>query len=487
MAGIGFELKKLFKGKGLLSNIKAYFYSVLVSLGPFILATIMIVSIQLLLVLMDKPLKEKELFIATVIYSFIFAQIITSGFTMIITRFVSDMLYAKKLEYILPSLYGIITLVIPIAAVSAILFLWNSPVLLEIKFTSYLLFMEIIITYLIMVYLSALKDYMKIVKSFSWGVAVTLALSFVFLRFTSLDTVLGMTLAMNIGFLLILSLLLSYLKGFFKIQSARGSGKYFFFLTYFDRYYSLFFISLFYTLGLYIHNFIFWGSSIGVRVSSTYTYAPTYDVPSFYAFLSVMPSMVVFVVSLETSFYERYRAYYSLITGKGNFVDIENARKNMSRVLWSEIRSIMELQLFFSLIFVVAGSYFMPAIGMSSLSFDIFLLLVLGTYCNIILLVVVLVLLYFEDRRGAFFISATFLISNTLFTWGTIYLGEKGYGFGFFIAAFLSLVVALIELRAYINNIHYHTFCGQPVIQRQQTGLFGRLIGFLYRNQDQET
>jgi len=487
MAGIGFELKKLFRGKGFLSNIKAYLYSALVSLGPFILATIMIVSIQLLLFYMDRPLKEKELFIATVIYSFIFAQIITSGFTMLITRFISDMLYTKKLDHILPSLYGIITLVVPIAAIPAILFLWNSPILLETKFTSYLLFMEIIITYLMMVYLSALKDYMKIVKSFSWGVAVTLVLSYVFLKFTSLDTVLGMTLAMNIGFLLIISLLLSYLKGFFKIQTVKSSGKYFYFLIYFDRYYSLFFISLFYTLGLYIHNFLFWGSSIGVRISSTYVYAPTYDVPSFYAFLSVMPSMVVFVVSLETSFYEKYRAYYSLITGKGNFVDIENARKNMSRVLWSEIRNIMELQIFFSLIFVVAGSYFLPAIGISSLSFDIFLLLVLGAYCNIILLIVVLILLYFEDRRGAFFISMTFLISNTIFTWGTLYLGERAYGFGFFIAAFLSLIAALIELRSYLNNIHYHTFCGQPVIQKQRTGLFGRIIRFLYRNQDQES
>jgi len=374
MAGIGFELKKLFKGKGFLSNIKAYLYSILVSLGPFILATIMIVSIQLLLVSMDKPLREKELFIATVIYAFIFAQIVTSGFTMIITRFVSDMLYSKKLENILPSLYGIITLVVPITAIPAILFLWDSPILIEIKFTSYVLFIEIIITYLMMVYLSALKDYMKIVKAFSWGVGSTLILSYIFLKFTSLNTVLGMTLAMNTGFILIISLLLSYLRGFFKMKSTQKSEKYFYFLTYFDRFYSLFFISLFYTLALYVHNFIFWGSSLGVTISSTYIYAPAYDVPSFYAFLSIMPSMVVFVVSLETSFYDKYRAYYSLITGRGNYADIENARKEMSRVLWSEIRNIMELQLFFSLIFVVAGFYFLPAVGMTALSFDIFLL-----------------------------------------------------------------------------------------------------------------
>jgi len=371
--------------------------------------------------------------------------------------------------------------VVPISAVPSILLLWRSPLPVEVKLVSYLLFMEIVVTYLIMVYLSALKDYMKIVKAFSWGVGLTLSLSYIFLKFTSLDTVFGMILAMNIGFLFIVSLLHSYLKSFFKTSPGKGSGKYFYFLTYFDRYYSLFFMSFFYTLGLYIHNFLFWGSSLGVKISSTYIYAPTYDVPSFYAFLSVMPSMVIFVVSLETSFYEKYRTYYSLITGKGNYSDIENARKSMSWVLWSEIRNVMELQIFFSLIFIVAGFYFLPSIGISALSFDIFLLLVIGAFCNIILLVIILVLLYFEDRRGALFISATFLISNVVFTLGSLYMGERVYGFGFFAAAFFSLIAALIELRAFLKNINYHTFCGQPVIQKEQIGLFGKLTGLIYR------
>jgi uncharacterized membrane protein len=120
--------------------------------------------------------------------------------------------------------------------------------------------------------------------------------------------------------------------------------------------------------------------------------------------------------------------------------------------------------------------------GISALSFDIFLLLVIGAYCNIILLVIILVLLYFEDRRGAFFISATFLISNGVFTYGTLLIGERAYGFGFFMAAFFSLIAALIELRAYLKNINYHTFCGQPVVQKKQIGLFGKLTGALYRD-----
>ncbi len=487
MAGIGFELKKLFKGKGFLSTIKAYLYSALVSLGPFILCTVIVVFIQILLVFMDRPLLEKELFIATVIYAFIFAQIVTCGFTMLITRFISDMLYSKKLGDILPSLYGLISLVCVIASVPAIIFLWRSPLPVEVKLVSYMLYMELILVYLIMVYLTAMKDYIRIVKSFAWGVLLALILSFIFIRFTDLGIVFGMILAMDIGFLIIIGLLITHLRSFFRGTTTTGSNKYFLFLSYLDGYWSLFFISFTYTLGLYIHNFMFWGSQLGVSIASTYVYAPTYDVPTFYAFLSIMPSTVVFTVSLETSFYKEYRSYYSLITGKGNFADIENARKDMSRVLWAEIRNLMELQVFFSLLFVVAGFYLLPRMGLTQLSFDIFLILTLGTYCNIILLVIILVLLYFEDRKGALFSAVSFLLTNILFTSVTLVLGERTYGFGYFLAAFFSLAVGLIELRTFLKNIHYHTFLGQPVIYREITGPFTRLVDFIYRKRQKES
>jgi len=461
MAGIGFELKKLFRGKGALRGIKAYAYSALVAVGPFILCVIVIVSILLFMNFMNVTFKERELFIATVVYAFIFSQIITSGFKMIVTRFISDMLYSKKFEYILPSLYGVLSIVLVISGTAAIIFFWNSPISIEIKITSYLLFMELIIIFLVMVYLSTLKDFIKIVRSFVWGVLITLGLAFIFIRFTDLEIVFGLLLAMDVGFFV-----------------KKSVKKYFYFLAYFDKYSSIFFTSLFYTLALYSHNFLFWSSKLGVVVESTYIYAPTYDVPTFYAFLSIMASMVVFVVSVETSFYEKYRTYYSLITGRGNFSDIENARKDMTRVLWAEIRNIIEIQLFVSLVFIAVGYYVLPKLGLSQLSLDIFILLVLGAFLNIILLIIIMILLYFEDRKGALFVSSTFLLTNVVLTWLTIQYSESVYGMGFFLSAFISVIAAIIELVIYLRNIHYHTFCGQPVIYREKRGLFTHLVNF---------
>jgi polysaccharide biosynthesis protein PelG len=474
MAGIGFELKKLFKEAGFFSSLRAYAYSALVLLGPFVLCTVVIVAIMQLLGYIDVSFKDRELFIASVVYAFIFSQIMVSGFKMMISRFISDMLYSEKFEFIMPSLYGVLSIAVPLSGIIGILFFWNSPIQFEIKLVSYLLFIELVIVFIMMEYLSTLKDYMKIVKSFLWGIGTIIVLSFVFIKFTNLLTVFGLILAMDSGFFIIIVSLMVYLKNFF----GKSSNKYFEFIRHMDKYPALFFIAFFYTLGLYSHNFLLWTSELGVRIGGTYIYAPTYDVPTFYAFLSIMPSMIVFVVSIETSFYDKYKAYYTLITGKGNLTDIENAKKDMTRTLWSEIRNIMEIQLFFTLIFISIGYYVLPKIGLSQLSIDIFNLLALGAYFNVIMLIIILLLLYFEDRKGALFVAGTFLAGNVIFTYLTMNYSENTYGLGFFLAALVSVILAIIELIVYLKNINYHTFCGQPIVYKEKVGFFSHLVDF---------
>ena len=483
MAGIGFELKKLFKGSGFFSRIRAFAYSALVSLGPFILCTIIIAAILTFMGIMDIQYKDRELFIATIVYCFIFSQIIASGFKMIITRFIADALYEEKFNLILPSLYGLLSTVVLFSGIAGILFFWKSPLPFNLKLASYLLFMELVIVFIMMEYLSTVKDYMKIVKSFFTGIAAILLLSFIFLKYLNINPVLGLIFSMNAGFLIIIIFLFIYLKKFY----GKSSKRYFDFLVYFDKFPSLFFISLFYTIGLYVHNFLFWTTDLGVNIGQTYIYAPIYDVPAFYAFLSVMPSMVMFVVSVETSFYEKHRAYYSLITGRGNLKDIDTAKKDMTRVLWSEIRNIMELQLFFTLIFIAAGYYILPRLGLTRLSMYIFNLLSLGAFMAILMMIIMLILLYFENRAGALFVSFSFLSSNIVFTYITINYSESTYGLGFFAAALLSLIIALIELLVYLKNINYHTFCKQPVINRENRGPFAKLIAFFSPEEKEKT
>ena len=48
MAGVGFELKRLFRARTAAGHIKAYSYSAIVTPGPFALLTSMVLAIQML-------------------------------------------------------------------------------------------------------------------------------------------------------------------------------------------------------------------------------------------------------------------------------------------------------------------------------------------------------------------------------------------------------------------------------------------------------
>lgn len=477
MAGIGFELKKLYKHKSFVFNFRAVIYASLVAVGPQILCLGMISSIQLLMLVLNVPFVEKNLFLASIVYCFIFSQLITSGFSMVITRYVADKLYSKEYEKILSSLYGIVTICVLIGGVIGIVFLYNSPIDFFIKLSTYILYMELIIMWLLSVYLSNLKDYIKIVGSYLFGIITIILLASILLNIASIRQSLALLISLDVGMLIIIIFLMFYIKNYLK----EYDNKYFEFLTYFDKFSSLFFVCFFYTLSIYVHNFIFWGSNLQRVIENTYWCAPIYDVPTFYALLTILPASVIFVVSVETKFYDRYKEYFSLITNGGNLLDIQDAKKNMLLVLWREIFHLMALQLFFSLIFIIIANYLLPFIGITQQSINIFNILVLGAFCNISMFLIALINLYFENRKGALLITTIFLLTNIPFTLISLWLGENYYGLGYLLSSFISLCISIFSSFKFLNKIDYITFCSQPVIYKEKKGLFTLIVNKLYK------
>lgn len=476
MAGIGFELKKLYKNRGIFFKLRALFYTAFVITGPQILFLLTILVFQAFISFVHLTSSQKDLFLASTIYALIFSQIITSGFSMIITRYVSNKLYSEEYHKILPSLYGVISICLPIGAIIGAVFLYRSPIGFLIKLSTYILFMELIIMWLQTVYLNALKDYIKIVKDFFIGLLAAVILAFILLITTKLDPILALLFSFDMGIFIIITLLMFNIQNFFESTDK----KYFEFLKYFDKYSVLFFICLFYTLSLYIHNFIFWNGDLGRVIANTYLFAEAYDVPSFYAFLSILPTSIMFPIFVETAFYNRYKKYYSEITLDGNLKDIVRSRKAMTTTLWQELIHIMEIQLIFTIAAAVIGYYFLPYIGLTRSSINIFNILTLGTYCSIFMFIIVLIQLYFENRKGAFIIVSTFLSTNILFTFITLKLNPTYYGLGYFLSSFVSLTIGMLNLAYLLNNIDYITFCSQPIVNTEKSGFFSALVNRLY-------
>lgn len=483
MAGIGFELKKLFNRRTLTGQAMAYGYSSVITAGPFALLTSMVLLIQLLYIEYDVDKASQQLYMASVVYPFVFSQLAACGFSIIITRYLADCLYEGEYDSVSGSCYGVLLITQLAGAVIAVAFYWGTPLPWYLKVITYTFFMEMITVWLQNVYLTALKDYKSIFISYAGGVAIGVLLAMANLEWGYFEPVAGTMASMCVGTGFII---FSFMVQIIKYFGYPADGMNFEFLPYFEKHWRLFFVMFFYTLSLYIANFFIWSTDWSVHVMDTYIFAPEYDVVTFYAFLSILPIMIMFVVSMELKFYEQYAVYFSYITQKGNFAEIEAARKDLIHALWTEFKNIMEFQLVFSLIALAMGGYLLTSVGVSYKDVNIYRLLVLGAFFCGNLQIAYTLLLYLEDEKGSLLITGIFLLGNIIFGIAGLYIGENSYGFTFFLAAVIACGVAIWRLQYFFKRINYFVFCSRPVFAEKPHGIFAKIAMHLYGNRQAE-
>lgn len=459
MAGIGFQLKNLFKGNSFFWRMKAFAYSSVVIAGPMILCILLITLAQFSLGKLETPFSERELFLGGTLYSFVFSQLLTGGFTMVFSRYLADQIYLEKKENVLSSLYGVLALNLLIGGFTGLIFYLFSPLALPFKIVTYLFFMELVMVWLLSIYISALKKYMQLISGFAIGVLTSGVLILTGYLLFGLNKATIVFAWMDTGFFVIILFFFRSIKQHFP----KNNQRYFDFLIYLQKYPSLFLIGFLYTLGLYGHSFIVWFSPLKVVAGHTFAMAPLYDVPVFYAYLTILPSMVMFVVSVETSFYEQYQKFYGLVLGSATLREIKEGQDKMFHVLSREFAFMMEFQLFFTICAISLGTQLLP---LSTEQIDIFNIIAVGNFFFIMMFILVQILLYFDDRQGALMVIGCYCTGMLLFTAITIWFGN--YGLSCFIAGVIGLGVALARIYHFSRNFGYYTFCFQPLIIKEE-------------------
>lgn len=478
MAGVGFELKKLFTARTAAGHIKAYSYSAIITAGPFALMTSMVLAVQSLFAWYGIEGESSQIFVASVVYAFVFSQILSAGAIMVLTRYLADSLSLGRFADATASLFGMGAILTTLGAAVAGIFFWDKPLPLLTKLLGYLFFAELMLAWTESVYLSAVKRYSRLLVSYLIGVLLSIFLVWILLNHSNLLPEQAGLLAMDMGMGLINLLFLLHITDYFGMPKA---GQNFAFLPYFERHWRLFIVATCYMLGLFIPNIIIWQGEWGVMVGGTYLYSPVYDVVTFYAFLSILPLMTMFVVSVETNFYERYAHYFGFITQKGNFREIDDARKDLLHTLWFELRHIIEFQLVFTLVALALGNYLLSWSGITYNQVNMYNVLLFGAFFTGLLQVVYILLVYFDYQKSVLSLSVVFFVLNLAFgLWGLYYGGTYSYGFTFFLAAALSFIWAFIKLNHFAERINYLVFCSQPVFYHSTNGILTKIVLWLY-------
>ena len=103
----------------------------------------------------------------------------------------------------------------------------------------------------------------------------------------------------------------------------------------------------FYTLGLFVHNFVFWTSDLQIRTAGSFVCAETYDYASCVAMFTNISASIIFIVLVEMKFNARYKQYSEAIIG-GRLLDIQKTGMRMFRLLADELMSLVRIQFIIS-------------------------------------------------------------------------------------------------------------------------------------------
>ena len=456
MAGIGFELRKLLRKDTLAGLLQAYTFAGVIGSGPWVLSIVGILVIGLLSNTVIIPSFLVTQFQTSVTYLIASSLILTGGIQLAFTRFVSDRLFEKRDTLVMPNLNGLLTLVITSAAALGTLGLFclfpGQGIIYRVLMLAAFVLMCAI--WVVTIFLSGMKRYKAIVGLFALGYGITVGLALL-LRPFGLE---GLMTGFVLGHCVLLAGMWILTAFDFRPQQLMA----FDFTRREALYPSLLCIGVLYNLGVWIDKFMFWffpdtsEPVIGVLRASI-----IYDLPVFLAYLSIIPGMAVFMVRIETDFVEYYDKFYDAVRGGGSLEYIEGMRDEMVYSIKQGLAEISKIQTLAVLVTFVAGPTLLAALGISELYLPLLQIQVIGAGLQVILLSVLNVFFYLDQRRTILFLCAEFLSLNILLTGLTLWKGAAYYGYGFTLAVLVTLGTALPLLDRKLNRLEYETFMWQ--------------------------
>lgn len=128
MAGIGFELKKLFQKRGLAATAKAYGYAGVICTGPMLLGIVLLVGIAFICDHTGATRHNRELLNCMITYTLLVSLTVTSFFSMVVTRYIADMLYEERHEAVLSSFWGSTAILLVVGGIMYGIFLLFSGI-----------------------------------------------------------------------------------------------------------------------------------------------------------------------------------------------------------------------------------------------------------------------------------------------------------------------------------------------------------------------
>lgn len=475
MAGIGIKLNKIFGKETITTNLIGFGYSTVVTVAPMFVVIGNILLMSYVLGYDNMRYYDRNLFAATVLYIFIFSLVSASPYNAVLSRYLSDVIYEETYDDILPCYYTGLLLTICTACLLGIPFcLWEyfvGKVALYYVYTGFCGFIALVLVFYSMLFLSICKDYSKISLFFFLGMIIAFLFSLLFVWGYKMSVGYSMLLALTIGFSVTAIMEMGTIRRYFR----KNNNRYKKVLGYFKRYWKLVAINFAYTLGLYIHNFVFWTTDLKMVVVKSFVMAPVYDMATCLAMFTNISATVIFIARVEMNFHERYKLYSEAVTG-GRWMDIQNTKNRMFRQLATEVLNLVRLQFIISVIVYLLMLVFLPRFGFSGMVMQIYPSLAAGYFILFIMYSEIILLYYYNDLDGAVMTSVMFCLLTFLGTCVSRNFPVIWYGAGLIFGSLTAFILAYFRLRWVEKHLDEHIFCRGVLFKTKREAMPDSLV-----------
>lgn len=455
MAGIGFELKKLARRRGMLGPVASLGHATVVAAGPWLLTVIALSLIQSRVTLESEWRSSSVQ--ALIIYCFCLSLVATAPITAVAVRIASDQLYLKHFHRLIP-IFLIATLASVASGLALAVVVFASLLNMPLQDLSLAAVSCGIVSAMwpAMAFCGMVRRYGAISRAFIVGLSASVALTFLAERLEMSAAVEAMAFAVGLG-LTTIFLQATFLGTFADALAPPATPRP---ASMQDRsnYGWVALGALFSALALWADTWVMWHSPLRVVSSEGLATAPFYDSVMFLARISMVPALAFFIIWVETAVFDRVLGYIAAIRGTGTLERILKEAANLRSTIRQMLTSVLLVQLVASSTLALLAH---AAIDASGLLFQQTGLLrngAIGALFHVVFLAATTILLFLDRVRAFAALQGLFLILNAGLTLLVSTLLPEAHGLGYVLAAALGAIIAVLVLEETSEDIVAITF-----------------------------
>jgi len=446
MAGIGWKLQRLIDRGSLAGTIGAYLTGVAVTSAPWLLTTAVLTSLRIVARRSGTDFEIVERFL-TVVYAV--TVILSAPVHVVVSRYTADRLYDHHVEKIGAPLRRATTLTLIGFALAGVVLVVAMRLPLAMAVVGAPLCAIIGAQWLMLSVGGGMTSPIIVLRAFGLGAPLGLCAAWM------LDVTFGLGPAGYLygfaaGQLATLAVLVHGVARAIPGQADEAARL----APAFREYRLLAFSALAYYVSI-------WADKIVVYLVQGGDAATFYAAIAAVAWFSVIPAFAWIYVQIETTFYRRFRAFYADIEVGAPLRKLQEGAEGIAVEARRILRGAGVVQASASGIAIVAAPLLVHAVGLSPNATPLFRLNAIGAAAQMITLLEVLLLYYFDLRRDALVISTGLLGGSAALTLLALALGLHPV-LGYLVACAATSALGVVLVRRRLSTLVLDTFQSQP-------------------------